>query len=73
MSCRAMGFGLEQLVLHELTAARPEATWVGRFVATARNGPAASLYVGAGFQEGPEGVWKLTPERDRPPRPAWFN
>jgi FkbH-like protein len=72
MSCRAMGFGLEQLVLHELTAARPEATWVGHFVATARNGPAASLYVGAGFQEGPEGVWTLTPEQDRPPRPSWF-
>jgi FkbH-like protein len=72
MSCRAMGFGLEQLVLHELTAARPEATWVGCFIPTERNGPAASLFANAGFQEEPGGTWTLPAELERPTRPPWF-
>jgi FkbH-like protein len=72
MSCRAMGFGLEQLILHELTAARPDASWSGRFIPTERNGPAASLFANAGFQEEPEGSWTLRPELERPARPPWF-
>ena len=67
MSCRAMGFGLEQLVLHELTAARPEATWVGRFIPTERNGPAASLYAGAGPPRRPRGPGRSLPTRSGPP------
>ena len=72
MSCRAMGFGLEQLVLHELTIDRPEANWSGRFVPTERNGPAASLYANAGFHEESDGSWTLAIGAERPARPAWF-
>jgi FkbH-like protein len=73
MSCRAMGFGLEQLFLHQLTAARPQLTWSARFIPTERNGPASSLYANAGFQHVEGDLWRLSPEQSRPPRPAWFD
>jgi FkbH-like protein len=73
MSCRAMGFGLEYLLLSELTSARPELVWTGRFIQTDRNGPAAELFSGAGFRQGNEAqVWTLAPEAERPRRPSWF-
>jgi FkbH-like protein len=74
MSCRAMGFGLEYLVLNTLTAANPELAWTGRFVPTDRNGPAAGLYAGAGFQPSEEDgqLWSLAPGAERPARPSWF-
>jgi FkbH-like protein len=73
MSCRAMGFGLEYLVLNEVTSASPELVWMGAFVPTDRNGPAAGLYPGAGFTPGSNGrVWTLRPDADRPQRPTWF-
>jgi FkbH-like protein len=73
MSCRAMGFGLEYLVLSELTSDRPELDWTGRFIATDRNGPAAELYAGAGFTAGADAeTWTLSPDAPRPQRPSWF-
>jgi FkbH-like protein len=73
MSCRAMGFGLEYLLLSELTSARPELVWTGRFIQTDRNGPAAELFGGAGFTRGSDGeLWTLAPEAERPQRPHWF-
>lgn len=73
MSCRAMGFGLEYLLLAELTSARPELTWTGRFIPTDRNGPAAELYPGAGFARGSNSeLWTLAPDAERPQRPSWL-
>jgi len=73
MSCRAMGLGLEYRLLNELTSARPELVWTGRFIPTDRNGPAAELFPGAGFTRGTDGeVWTLAPDAERPKRPSWF-
>jgi FkbH-like protein len=73
MSCRAMGFGLEYLLLNDLTSARPELVWTGRFIPSDRNGPAAELFPGAGFTQGSEAqVWTLAPDAERPRRPSWF-
>jgi FkbH-like protein len=73
MSCRAMGFGLEYRLLNELTSARPEVVWTGRFIPTDRNGPAAELFPGAGFTRGTDGeVWTLGSDAERPKRPSWF-
>jgi hypothetical protein len=73
MSCRAMGFGLEYLLLNQLTSTRPELVWTGRFIRTDRNGPAAELFRGAGFAPGTDGeLWTLAPDAERPQRPTWF-
>ena len=73
MSCRAMGFGLEYLLLNQLTSTRPELVWTGRFIRTDRNGPAAELFPGAGFAAGVDGeLWTLAPDAERPQRPSWF-
>jgi FkbH-like protein len=74
MSCRAMGFGLEYLLLNELTSTRPDVVWTGRFISTERNGPAAELFPGADFTPDaadPE-LWTLPPDAQRPQRPGWF-
>ena len=71
MSCRAMGFGLEQLALAEVTRRLDAPRYTARFIPTDRNGPAASLYPSNGFVEAEPGLWAL--ERcDRPKRPVWF-
>jgi FkbH-like protein len=75
MSCRAMGFGLEYLVLNQVTAGSPDVEWRGRFVPTDRNAPAAGMYSSAGFtQAGGAGeLWSLASDAARPERPAWFD
>jgi FkbH-like protein len=72
MSCRAMGFGLDRLILAALVASHPQHTWVGHFVPTERNSPAASLFADAGFVEDEAGTWKLRRDDQRPARPSWF-
>jgi FkbH-like protein len=72
MSCRAMGLGLEYLLLGELTSEQPDVVWRGRFVPTDRNAPAAGLYAGAGFTQDGE-MWTLAPDAARPERPSWFD
>ncbi|HEY3827688.1 MAG TPA: hypothetical protein VGL57_00700 [Solirubrobacteraceae bacterium] len=71
MSCRAMGFGLEQLALAEITARLNAPRYTARFIPTDRNGPAAGLYPANGFTETEPGLWTLQAS-DRPERPAWF-
>jgi FkbH-like protein len=71
MSCRAMGFGLEQLALAEVTRRLDAPRYIARFVPTDRNGPAAGLYPSNGFTEIEPGLWELPPG-DRPERPPWF-
>jgi len=72
MSCRAMGFQMEQAVMSLVLDAEPEGTrWTGLFVATDRNSPAASLFADCGFQKTETG-WVLLPDAARPPVPQWF-
>lgn len=59
MSCRAMGFGMEQLMLSQILARVGERPLLGKFVPTARNEPASTLFSSAGFVEGPQGTWRL--------------
>lgn len=74
MSCRAMGFGLEYLLLNELTTTRPDLEWRGQFIPTDRNGPASGLFSTAGFTRSTdEGeLWTLTRDATRTERPKWF-
>jgi FkbH-like protein len=71
MSCRAMGFGLEQFALAEVTRRLDAPRYTARFIPTDRNGPAAGLYPSNGFTETEPGLWTLE-AGDRPERPAWF-
>jgi FkbH-like protein len=73
MSCRAMGFGLEQYVLARLMAEVPAERYEGPFTPTERNNPAASLYASHGFTEAEPGRWVLDGSAARPAEPAWFN
>ena len=71
MSCRAMGFGLEQYVLAEITERLAAPRYLAPFIPSARNGPAAGLYPANGFTEGEQGLWTLD-AAERPARPPWF-
>lgn len=79
MSCRAMGFGLEQTMLRatlddelrrDPSLAAREVH--GAFVPTDRNGPAAGLFRDGGFTEGEAGDWVLAPGADGPHSPEWM-
>lgn len=72
MSCRAMGFGLEQLMLHDVVSAEAAPAVRGPFVPTERNGPAAGLYAANGFHEEAPGTWVLEDGAAGPQRPDWF-
>jgi len=73
MSCRAMGFGLEQLLLgvlmDEVSSGRPV---TGRFIPTDRNTPSAGMFRDAGFQETEAGVWRIDNPSLRTPVPDWI-
>jgi FkbH-like protein len=71
MSCRAMGFGLEQFALAEVTRRLDAPRYTARFIPTDRNGPAAGLYPSNGFTETEPGLWTLA-SSNRPELPAWF-
>jgi FkbH-like protein len=71
MSCRAMGFGLEQFTIAEVTRRLDAPRYIARFIPTERNGPAAGLYPSTGFIETEPGLWALDPAR-RPECPAWL-
>jgi FkbH-like protein len=73
MSCRAMGFELERLVIRLVMDAEADAqSFVGRFVPTDRNTPAAELYATNGFRAATANEWLLGGSDPRPERPAWF-
>lgn len=74
MSCRAMGFGLEHLMLsHILNELNEVSRFVGRFIQTDRNNPAMFLFSEAGFKaEGPH-EWILMNGEPKPKGPAWFS
>lgn len=73
MSCRAMGFGLEHLLMNHILAQLNQVNcFVGRYIPTDRNSPAMFVFSEAGFR--PEGEHECIFERGTPlpPRPAWF-
>jgi FkbH-like protein len=73
MSCRAMGFGFETVLLRASMDAVPEAQHVlGRFVPTDRNRPCASLFRDAGFSIDGETQWRLDASHARPEIPDWL-
>jgi FkbH-like protein len=73
MSCRAMGFGLERLVLRLVLDAEKDATrFVGRFVRTDRNLPASTLFTEAGFRQLSKTEFSLGPGDPKPEAPPWF-
>ena len=73
MSCRAMGMELERLTLLLVLDAESQAReFVGRFVPTDRNTPAARLYASCGFQQQGLTEWVLAADNARPEKPAWL-
>jgi predicted enzyme involved in methoxymalonyl-ACP biosynthesis len=73
MSCRAMGFQLERLVMRSvLDAERKAQRFIGRFVPTDRNTPAMSLFRDCGFREVGSNEWLLDRSMPWPDPPAWL-
>jgi FkbH-like protein len=73
MSCRAMGFGLEQLMLRLVMDLERASQYVGRFIPTDRNSPASTLYSEAGFRETTNAEWTIDAGADLPEGPSWFS
>jgi FkbH-like protein len=73
MSCRAMGFELERLLLAWiLEREKGAARFVGRFVPTDRNTPASTLWESNGFLANGENEWVLDAAASLPAVPEWF-
>ena len=73
MSCRAMGFGLETVLVAKPLMERPDMqAAIGRFVPTDRNNPCADLFRNCGFEVLNDGTWHLDVFANRPACPAWF-
>jgi FkbH-like protein len=73
MSCRAMGFELERLMLAKVIEAEgADKPFVGRFVPTDRNAPAMHLYSANGFEARSQTEWVLRPGAAAPAAPPWF-
>jgi predicted enzyme involved in methoxymalonyl-ACP biosynthesis len=73
MSCRAMGFGLEQAVLRLVIDAEGDTKpMVGRFVPTDRNSPAALLFSSNGFAQSGATEWRLERRQQGPGLPEWL-
>jgi len=75
MSCRAMGFGVEQAVLRETLAlelANGANRFIGKFVQTDRNTPARDLFSRNGFILCDHGHWQLNVPFENSPHPDWL-
>ena len=74
MSCRAMGFGLEHLMLRLVMDSEKEASrFLGRFIPTDRNSPASNLYAEAGFLQIADREWIMDADAVWPEVPSWFS
>jgi FkbH-like protein len=72
MSCRAMGFGLESLLIRgPIDSANDVSTAVGRFTPTERNSPCAGLFREAGFEAAGD-EWTLDLRGPLPHVPDWL-
>lgn len=73
MSCRAMGFQLEHAVVRLMLDGEPGVSrWVGLFVPTDRNTPAAGLFAECGFVAPDGQTWVREREVAEPVMPPWF-
>jgi FkbH-like protein len=76
MSCRAMGFGMESVLVRGPLEQSDRGLAVGKIVPTERNGPCASLFQNAGFSirddQGEEREWVLDLEQGIPEVPPWL-
>jgi FkbH-like protein len=73
MSCRAMGFEMERAMLRGVLDAQQGATrFIGRFILTDRNTPAANFFSSNGFVQRSETDWILNATQPLPEMPAWF-
>jgi FkbH-like protein len=72
MSCRAMGFGLEKLLVRRTLDAEPAHSYCGLITPTERNKPAAGLFRDMGFNETADGAWILGSGAQAAPVPEWF-
>ena len=73
MSCRAMGFGLERLLLRgPIDAATAVERAVGRYIPTERNSPCANLFRDAGFEKSSGDEWTLDLSGVLPEVPDWL-
>jgi len=75
MSCRAMGYGVEQVTLsHVMEAEGSDRDFVGLFRSTDRNDPASGLYQEAGFVQDEDAAdrWKRARGEPIADRPAWI-
>ncbi len=78
MSCRAMGFGLESLLVrapldHMLAAGGRRSDARGLFVPTERNEPSAGLFSQCGFVLDGDGQWLLRSGDALPEVPEWLS
>lgn len=73
MSCRAMGFGLEQAFLRLILDAEPNAAKaIGKFIATDRNAPSSRLFADNGFNQSDAVTWALEDRSAAPVIPTWI-
>jgi len=73
MSCRAMGYGLEQALMRlVLDDQKLPPRVLGRFVRTDRNAPSARLFADSGFEQISETDWQLSNHAMAPSVPSWF-
>jgi FkbH-like protein len=72
MSCRAIGVGLENLVVQLVLAEERASRFIGHFVPTDRNGPATGLFAENGFTRIGETEWLFDGSTLRPDPPPWI-
>lgn len=73
MSCRAMGFGVESILVRKPLDAHPEFSRAfGRFLPTERNNPCARLFADNGFRKIDDQNWELQPTDRLPDIPDWI-
>ena len=74
MSCRAMGFGLENLMLRKIVETEGDKSkiFIGRFVPSDRNIPAAAFFKNNGFEPDTETDWYLPSIEKLPSAHEWF-
>ena len=72
MSCRAMGFGFESVLVRGPLESSNARRAIGRIVPTERNGPCASVFNDAGFSQLGAHEWVLDLAQGIPDAPPWL-
>jgi FkbH-like protein len=72
MSCRAMGYGLENLMLSKILQKLSGSLVVGILVPNSKNKPAQNLYPSFGFEERQPHVWHHSSNYESHLMPSWI-